>query len=518
MSLDLVLERSSATPLYQQIADGILRDIRAGLLSAGMKLPSTRAVAKQLGIHRRTVVQAFALLERDGWVTSGVGQGTFVSGERLRSEPEEKGRGAAAEVRPRRDGQSASEASPGSFSWESALRRRSDLLPDLWRHLTVGQTIPGTIHFTGATADPTFFPAEEFRAIVDEIFRTLGSEALEYGPAEGLLSLREWVAGMLESRGVRATAEQVVIVSGSQQGLDLISRLLVGEGDIALVEEPGYTSGFRLFQANGARVVGVPLDQDGLRCDLLDEISARTRPSLIYLMPIFQNPTGLCLSGDRIDSLLEICGRRHLPIVEDQFDADLFYEGEARRPLKSRDRDDMVVLLGSFSKILFPGLRLGWLVVPRPLAAPLRALKQMADFSSSLLAQHAMELYCRRGLLERHLEKVRSAYGARLRVMLASLEEELPAEASWTRPRGGLTLWVTLPPGIQALELLAQARREGVDFSPGTFFYPNGGGAENVRLTYIRETEERIRQGIHILGGVMKRSLVGSAEAASPFI
>ena len=357
-------------------------------------------------------------------------------------------------------------------------------------------------------------------AIVDEVFSTHGAQALEYGPPEGLASIREWVAARLSERGVRARAEQVVIVSGSQQGLDLICRLLLGEGDMVLVEEPGYSSGFRLFQANGARVAGVPLDEQGIRLDLLNEASARSSSRLLYLMPNFQNPTGLSLASERIEPLLEICARRRLPVVEDQFDSDLFYHGGPPQPLKARDQDELVVLLGSFSKILFPGLRLGWMVVPRPLMAPMRALKQMADFSSSLLAQYAMDLYCRRGMLDRHLERVRAIYGNRLRVMLAALEDEFPSGARWTRPNGGLTMWVNLPRGVQALELLTEARREGVDFSPGLLFYPNGGGAESLRLSHIRETEERIRRGIRILGDLLKRSHAegSAAPAAAPFI
>ena len=204
-----------------------------------------------------------------------------------------------------------------------------------------------------------------------------------------------------------------------------------------------------------------------------------------------------------------------MPLIEDQFDGDLVYEGEAPRPLKSSDRDDQVVLLGSFSKILFPGLRLGWLVLPRPLLAPMRDLKQVADFSSGLLVQHAMERFCRRGLLDRHLERVRAIYGRRLRTMLDVMEREFPPEVAWTRPRGGLTLWATLPEGMDSLELLESARGEGVDFSPGFLFFPNGGGTRNLRLSYVRETEERIERGIKILARLIKEQLASQPRAAS---
>jgi 2-aminoadipate transaminase len=206
-----------------------------------------------------------------------------------------------------------------------------------------------------------------------------------------------------------------------------------------------------------------------------------------------------------------------MPVIEDRFDAELVYDGLVPEPLRAQDREGLVVLLGSFSKILFPGLRLGWMVVPPQLAAPLRELKQLADFSSGLLAQYAMDLYCRRGLLDRHLERVRGIYGSRLRVMLEAMNREFPSGVEWTRPRGGLTLWVSLPPGVDSLELLAQARREGVDFSPGPLFFPSGGGTGSMRLSYIREPEERIRKGIAVLGRLLRAETPEGRPAAAPF-
>jgi 2-aminoadipate transaminase len=490
MKLSLVLDKSQTMPLYRQIAIALREVIRSEEVAPGVKLPSTREIAKQLDVHRRTVVSAFHLLEEEGLLTSRVGQGTFVS---ERAETQEAG--------------TRSDSKPAPFSWETVLRRPSNVLPEFQRFWTRGQSTPDMIRFTGATADPSLFPTEDFRVIVDEVFRTHGASALDYGPTEGFLPLREWVAERLGQRGVVVSPEEVVIVTGSQQGLDLISRLLLNEGDVAVVEEPGYTSGFRLFQANGARTIGVPLDEGGLRCEMLEQICQRTQPRFLYMMPIFQNPTGLCLAPERVGPLLELSARYRFPMIEDQFDADLYYEEPPMAPVKAGDRDGRVVLLGSFSKILFPGLRLGWIVVPPPLAGPLRELKQMADFSSGLLAQYAMNLYCRRGLLDLHLERVRRIYGGRLRRMMKALEAEFPPEVRWTRPKGGLTLWVTLPSGVDSLELLQQTRREGVDFSPGPFFFPNGGGASYLRLSYIRETEERIGRGIAVLGQLLKRSL-----------
>jgi len=477
----LRVDRSSSAPLYRQLAGRLEEAIAGGGLADGVKLPSSRDVARQLGLQRKIVVRAYRLLQDEGWVTAGVGQGTFVS-----------------------HADSRSRAVGNGHDWTRALRRSARPRP--WMNATVAG--PGDlIRFTGATADPSTFPADAFRDVLDEVFRTMGASALEYGPTEGVADLRGWVAERLRARGSELNADQVIIVSGSQQGLDLISRLLVAPGDNVLVEEPGYASGFRLFHANGASVHGVPVDEDGLRFDVLADAASRHSPRFLYLMPNFQNPTGISLREARRVELMDLCDRAGLPVVEDQFDSDLYYEGAPPRPLQAMDRGQRVVLLGSFSKILFPGLRLGWLVVPPALVQPVRELKQMADFGSSLLAQHAMVLYCRRGLLERHLEGVRQVYGGRLRAMLDAMDRWFPPEVSWTRPKGGLTLWCTLPPRLSAADLLPRAREAGIDFSPGSLFHPSGGGGNTLRLSYIREPEERIRRGIEIFGALLKSAL-----------
>lgn len=525
---EIRLSRETEQPLYAQIAAAIRREIQAGLLPAGVKLPSSRALAKRLAVHRRTVIAAFERLESEGLVSSGVGQGTFVRdrrgdshrGERTARSGETPGvthESGYADPRAVDDALAApfgtgEDPYDGPFPWETMLRRRGGSRPEFWRPWMRPAASGDTIRFMGATADPSLFPAGDFRQVLDEVFRDEGSSALEYGPPEGSMRLRSWVAEMLADRGVTVEPERILIVSGSQQGLDLIARLLLRDGESVLVEEPGYTNGFRLFQAQGARTIGVPVDEGGLRPDRIEAAAGRMRPRFLYLMPHFQNPTGVSLDPARYDALFEVCRRLRLPIVEDQFDADLFYEGEAPVPLMAHDPREQVVLLGSFSKILFPGLRLGWLVAPPALLEPLRELKQLADFSSSLLTQHAMERFCRRGLLDRHLERVRAVYRARLAAMIGAMAAEFPPGVTWTRPKGGLTLWVTLPPEGDAIEVLAAARREGVDFSPGPLFYPNGGGGGHLRLSWIRETEERIARGIAVLGQLLR----GSRERAVP--
>ena len=509
--LAIPLDRGSGTPLYVQIAAAIRASIEAGEMPAGSRQPSSRANAEELTVQRNTGVQAFSLLREEGWLSAGVGQGTFVRSPLLeRKEPLFSG--GSDDSRISADGAGLD---PDRFSWESVLPS-AEQSNDLWQYWLRDSGEGDAIRFTGATADPAHFPVSEFQAILDEVLHAAGSRALDYGPAAGYPPLRDWLADRLSHRGIDADGERLIIVNGSQQALDLIARLLVREGDRVLVEEPSYSNGFRLLQAHGAEVDTVRIDAGGIEVDSLERACRKGRAQLLYTMPLFQNPTGMVLEEDRIDPILSICRRHRVPIVEDHFDAELVYEGEPPVPIAARDRWGQVILIGSFSKILFPGLRLGWMLVPRLLLRMVQDLKQLADLSTGLLSQQAMDLYCRRGLLDEHLVRVRKINGKRLSVMLESMEKEFPSDVAWTRPRGGMTVWVQLPAGVDSLALLESVRRNGVEFSPGPFFFPNGGGSGFLRLCCVRETEERIRRGIRILGDAIREHVSRASANVTP--
>lgn len=562
---DIRIDRAARRPLYDQIAAAIADSILRGDLSAGLKLPSTREMAERLGVHRKTVIHAFERLEASGLVTSSVGQGTFVrpaSGDGhapVNSDRDVPVRNSERGVVPAdsrastRGSGSVGGAGLARSFWDERLSgpglREPDRL-DIWLRSPVPH---GCIRLSGATADPSFFPAESVREALDAAIHEHGTSSLDYAPPEGLPALRQWIASRLESRGVPVSPEQIVVVNGSQQGLDLVARLLLVPDDTVLVEEPGYRNGFRLFQSHGIKAMGVPIDAGGLVPDLLEEAVRRERPRLLYTIPAFQNPTGLCLAPDRYEPVLRIAREHGVPILEDHCTADLVYEGEPPRTLMGleptledrsegvvdltgdgrpdaavdltggRRRDGAaegrVILLGTFSKILFPGLRLGWLALPRALVAPVRELKQTSDLSSSLLTQHAMLRFCREGGLDRHLETIRRINASRLQAAIGAMEREFPPDATWTRPRGGLSLWIRLPGGIDSVRLAERARSAGVDIAPGPPFFPNGGGLDSMRLTYVREKEDRIREGIRILAALMREEAIRKVPAGSrPFL
>jgi len=462
--------------------------MRSGLLPPGTRLPATRVVAERLRVNRATVVESYHLLRRDGWVRSGVGSGTFVMA-----------RGATLER-----GRTAQERA----FWSPRLVALPK--PEIARAAAIQPE--GTIRFTSMTADPAAFPVPEFREALDEVFRREGPSCLDYGPPDGYRPLRDVIAERLARQGVAVDPSRVILVNGSQQGLELILRLLVPKGRTLLLEEPTYHLALRTARSLRMPIHGVPLDGEGLRIDLLRQALEATDAGMLYTMPVFQNPTGITMSPERRGLLLSLAEEKGLPIVEDHFDAELDYEGKAPPPLLAEGFPPGVTLLGTFSKILFPGLRVGWLVAPESLVGPLSEMKVCADLSSGLLTQMALAEFCRRGALDRHLEMIRERNRSRLGAVLQALETEMPDGCSWTRPAGGMTLWLRLPDGVDAEGVAEEALRRGVAVNPGPVFCAGDGGRDGVRLCFVREDEPRLREGVKRLAGAV-RDRVGMTAA-----
>lgn len=476
------LDRSRGDALYLQLAQAIRERIAAGALSPGTKLPSTREAAESLGVNRATVVEAYRWLRDEGWVRSGVGAGTFVLG------------GGGGD--PARQG----DADRFWSGWVAASPRpvRPTTHPDAPVDL---------IRLTSPTADPAAFPLDDFREVINAILAREGAACLDYGPPDGYGPLRALIAERLRAQGVEVDPGRVVLVNGSQQGLELIFRLVNARGGTLLVEEPTYQLAIRTARSLRVKSRGVPMDASGLRVDRLESILDEVGDGFLYTMPVFQNPTGVCLSEERRARLLALSAERSLPILEDHFDAELDYRGDAPRPLLAEGSPHQVMLLGTFSKILFPGLRVGWLVVPEPLLGSLSEMKVCADLSGGLLTQMALYEFCRQGLLDAHLARIRARNGRRLDAMLDALEKEMPAGSTWTRPTGGMTLWVRLPGGLDSDRISDEAMRRGVAVNAGSLFHLDGGGRDGLRLCFVREDEDRIRQGIRILSETVQEEL-----------
>jgi DNA-binding transcriptional MocR family regulator len=298
----------------------------------------------------------------------------------------------------------------------------------------------------------------------------------------------------------------MLVVNGSQQALDLIGRAFLRPGDTVLVEDPTYTGALEMFEALSARPVGVSTDEGGIRLEDTERLFARERPKFIYVMPTFQNPTGVSLASGRREALVRLAARYEIPVIEDDFDGELHYDGEAPPPLKSGPDSQGVIYIGTPSKMLFPGLRIGWILAEEPVIERLGRIKQVADLSGSQLLPAAFARFAITGGLERHKEKVRAAYRARRDALLGALERHMPRGCTWSRPAGGMTLLVTLPAPVDFDALLENTAREGVLFTPGPWFYVSGGDRE-LRLCFGSVAEEAVEPGVIVLAREVRRAL-----------
>ena len=375
---------------------------------------------------------------------------------------------------------------------------------------------PDIISFEGGLPAPDVFPVEEFSAACERVLREHGAMALQYSTTEGYLPLREMITRHSARYGIKITPENVLITSGSQQALDLLGKILIDPGDRILVESPTYLAALQAWKAYGAEFISVPMDDDGMNTDYLEE-ALRAGPKFIYALPNFQNPTGVTLSMERRRKLLELADQYGVPIVEDDPYGQLRYDGDHLPSivvLDSQFRDDgtacyrgNVIYLSTFSKTLAPGLRLGWVVAPPEVIGKLVQAKQGADLHTATFNQFVAYEVSRAGFLDRHIQLIREVYGRRRDLMLAAMDRHFPAEVNWTYPQGGLFLWGTLPSYMDAKDLLKTCLDKKVAFVPGEPFHPTGGGKNTMRINFSNATHEEIQVGIERLGSAIKEKL-----------
>jgi len=377
---------------------------------------------------------------------------------------------------------------------------------------------PAIISFAGGLPAPEVFPIKQFEEACCRVLQNTGAAALQYGATEGYEELREMIANNMARYGIRAKVENVLITSGSQQALDLIGKLLINPGDRILIEAPTYLGALQAFNVYGAEYVSVPIDQDGLRTDLL-ESSLRSGPKFMYLLPNFQNPGGTTLSEGRRHEVVLLADRYGIPIIEDDPYGQLRYEGDHLPALLVLDRENLrrdngysignVIYLSTFSKTLAPGLRLGWIVAPPDVISKLVQLKQGTDLHTSTFTQMVAYEVARNGFLDEHVKLIRQIYRERRDVMLEALQQYFPPEVTWTRPQGGLFLWVTMPEGSNCQDLFRAALKENVAFVPGDSFYANNGqeGSRHMRLNFSNAVPEQIREGIRRLSIAVKKQI-----------
>jgi 2-aminoadipate transaminase len=406
-----------------------------------------------------------------------------------------------------------------STAWTSryALRSKGIKSSAIRELLKITQR-PEVISFAGGLPAPDVFPIERFREACCRVLEQNAKLALQYGTTEGYEPLREMIARHTSRYGIKAKTENVLITAGSQQALDLIGKLLINPGDRILVEAPTYLGALQAFNVYGAEYVSVPSDDDGLRTDLLEK-PLRSGPKFMYVLPNFQNPGGTTLSESRRHELVQLADKFGIPVIEDDPYGQLRFEGAHLPPLVVLDRKNLgrdngysignVIYLSTFSKTLAPGLRLGWIIAPPDVIAKLVQLKQGADLHTSTFVQVVAYEVARDNFLDEHAKLIRRVYGERRDVMLTALKEFFPPQVTWTYPKGGLFLWVTLPVGMDSQRLFETALNENVAFVPGDSFYATGGdeGRRHLRLNFSNAQPEQIREGIRRLSLAVKRQL-----------
>ena len=366
---------------------------------------------------------------------------------------------------------------------------------------------PEVISLAGGLPDTSTFPAESFASLMSRVAVDSCAAALQYGPTEGIGDVSAVIAEVMAAEGTTVDPDDVLVTTGGQQVIDLVCKTLIDPGDVIVAEAPTYPGAVPAFCAYEADVVQITMDEDGMRIDELEETLERLErdgrtPKFVYTIPNFQNPGGVTMSLPRRRRLVEVAKERELLVLEDNPYGLLRYEGDALPTLRSLD-DEFIIYLGTFSKILSAGIRLGWAVAPRPVLEKMNLGKQGADLCSSSLSQHFVLAYFATGQWDDYLRSLRELYRRRRDTMLDALAEHFPAEATWTRPQGGLFLWATLPDFIDTTDLLARALQENVAFVPGRAAYLDGRGAASMRLNFSGVAEDDIREGVRRIGEVV---------------
>ena len=478
--MDLRLQRSSGVPIFLQIASALREQILSGMLREGQSLLPEREMARRLGVNRSTVVKAYQELKAQGFLDARVGRGTVVK----LWEPELREKDLPQTREP--------------LEWRTLFNASSGISGDFFSDMLLLGNREGVISFASGFPDPDYIPCEAFGTFQKELHREDSRKLYLPSPVEGYFPLRESIATFLGNRGMHVPSRNVMVLSGSQQGLDYVARSFLSPGDVVITEEPTFFGALEIFRSAGARIIGIALDGEGIRRNLLEGAVRRHNPKFIYLLPTFQNPSGITMSLERRRQVLEIAGVAGIPVVEDDPYGELRYEGSHLPSLKALDLRESVIYLSSFSKVLSLGLRTGWVVAPSPVIERFSRIKQITDLHVNTSVQVLLDRFLRSGHYEEHLARICGIYRKKRDLLVEALERHAKEISwSWEIPEGGFYIWCRLPEGISLRDLVSRAAIHGVAFLPGDGFYPDGAGREGcIRLNFAQVAPELIEKGI----------------------
>lgn len=503
MELDdmlITLDSGLTQPLYMQIRDQIRERILSGALRVGDRLEPSRELARQLGVHRTTVGNAYADLGAEGLIEGTVGRGTFVSPL------------ADALKNSRRDAARARD----DFFWNSFLAR--DDRDDSLGRLIASAFEPGVISFACNHGAEEPRSVDLVRRATDAVFRREGATLLQYSSSAGYPPLKRFLQSTMQLDGISVELDEILITNGCQQSLDLLRQCIMSPEDTVAVENPTYPGLWNILVSSGIRVVGIPVGEQGIDLEFLAAVLERKKIKLMMLNPSFQNPTGRTMPLEARKRLLELAGRYQTPIVEDDIYGALRYRGRAVPSLKALDRAGLVIYLNSFSKIGFPGLRVGWIAASRRAIERLRSAKQRADLHTNVLGQAVIEELGRRGWLNKLLRLTRRTFERKLGIVRAGISRRFPSDVRWVDPEGGMSVWVELPAGCDAHDVMVKARERGVVFAPSRYFYFQDVRHNAFRLCFTSVSDEEIERGVTVLGALLREEIGrnGKSRRQSP--
>ncbi|MGQ9603909.1 MAG: aminotransferase-like domain-containing protein [bacterium] len=391
--------------------------------------------------------------------------------------------------------------------WDSKFCERcSAMSSSIIREILKFTQMPDVISFAGGLPAPEIFPIREFEEACGYVLRNAGQEALQYGLTEGYTPLKEELAIKMQKYHVPCEPPNILLTNGSQQALDLIGRIFIEAGDTIVTGKPTYLGALQAFRVYRPRIIGIPVDDEGMNVDGLEDVLKKENPKFIYVLPNFHNPKGVTLTFERRVKLVKIAAKYGVPIIEDDPYGELRFEGEDIIPIITLHKEN-VIYLSTFSKTLAPGIRLGWVAAPQMIIKKLVHAKQATDLHTSTFIQMVVHDIMSRGILKAHSRRIRSVYGERCSVMMEAMQEYFPKGVKWTKPQGGLFMWVELPQHMDAWKLLERAEKEKVAFVPGSVFFPDESGRNTMRLNFSNSTPEKIREGIRRLARVIADSL-----------
>ena len=481
----LTLDRAKKSPLFEQLVDSIVAKINSGKLLVGDKLPATRDLAKQLSVSRTTVCRAYDELYALGYIESN--------------------QGAFSRIRQVEKNTSNNMNSQSTINWQSLCNKN---VLDVHQKITaiheekVSGSTKKPIDFLSLAPSESLMPVDDFRKCMNQVLKSNGAELLQYGETLGFRPLREYIAKHLRQHGIVTTAEEIILTNGAQHAIDLVTKLLINEHDNIQLESPTYALILPLLNVLGAKIHSVSMNENGL--DLIElEKNIKQNPSkLLYTMPNFHNPTGISTSQEHREQLLQLCSKYKLPIIEDGFVDEMKYFGRTPMPIKAMDEEGLVIYLGSFSKILFPGIRIGWIVADEKLINMLGSLKQATSLQSNILDHAAINLFCRKGYYQQHIKRSHALYKKRMQTAIKMAKKVFPSDLfSFTTPNGGYLLFVSAKTkSINEQALIEAISSKGVQVSSGSKHFSQSSDYAHFRISIAKPNTNEIIEGFEKIG------------------